>query len=89
MRKTVEILLLLLCLSFNGVPGTYQTDLVVTDVSRGMVTLTDGERKWQIEEHEAWRVGDHARAIMLTRGTEDPIDDTIAHIEYVWERGRK
>lgn len=88
MRKTAEILILLLCLSFNGVPGTYQTDLVVTDVSRGMVTLTDGERAWQIEEHEAWRVGDRARAIVLTRGTEDPMDDKIAHIEYVWE-GRK
>lgn len=86
MRKTIEILMLLLCLSFNGVPGAYQTDLVVTDVCRGTVTLSNGERIWQIEGHEAWRIGDHARAIVLTRGTEDPTDDKIAHIEYVWGR---
>lgn len=89
MRKTAEILMLLLCLSFNSVPGAYQMDLVVTDVCRGTVTLTDGERIWQIEEHEAWRIGDNARAIVLTRGTEDPTDDKIAHIEYVWGRRNK
>ena len=86
MRKTIEILMLLLCLSFNGVPGAYQTDLVVTDVCRGTVTLSNGERIWQIEEHEAWRIGDHARAIVLTRGTADKSDDEIAHAEYVWRK---
>lgn len=89
MRKTAEILILLLCLSFNGVPGTYQTDLVVTNVSRGIVTLTDGVREYEIAEHEAWRVGDRAECIMLTRGTADKSDDEIAHIEYVWERRRE
>lgn len=86
MRKTIEILMLLLCLSFNGVPGAYQTDLVVTDVCRGTVTLSNGEREWQIEEHEAWRIGDHARAIILTRGTASKEDDEIAHAEYVWRK---
>lgn len=86
MRKTIEILMLLLCLSFNGVPGAYQTDLVVTDVCRGTVTLSDGEREYEMPEHEAWRVGDRAKCIMLTRGTASKEDDEIAHAEYVWRK---
>ena len=84
-----RVLLLLLALSFGGTPAAYRADMVVTAVRSGTVTLSDGEREYEIAEHEAWRVGDRARAIMLTRGTEDPMDDKIAHIEYVWERGRK
>lgn len=86
---TPKLILLLLALSFGGTPAAYRQTMTVTQVQSGIVTLTDGEREWQIEEHEAWRVGDRGRAIVLTNGTEIKEDDTIAHIEYVWERGRK
>lgn len=80
-----RVLLLLLALSFGGTPAAYRQPMTVTAVHRGTVTLTDGVREYEIAEHEAWRPGDRALAIMLTRGTESKDDDTIAHIEYVWE----
>lgn len=53
-------------------------------VRSGTVTLSDGAREYEIAEHEAWRVGDRAECIMLTRGTEDKNDDVIAEARYVW-----
>lgn len=83
---TPKLLLLLLALSFSGTPAAYQTDLIVTAVQRGVVTLTDGEREYQMPEHEAWRAGDRAECIMLTRGTASKEDDEIVHAEYVWRK---
>lgn len=80
------VLLLLLALSFGGTPAAYRQTMVVTAVRSGTVTLSDGEREYEIAEHEAWRAGDRAECIMLTRGTESKEDDTIAHIEYVWRK---
>lgn len=81
-----EVLLLLLALSFGGVPAARQETLLVRDVMNGVVILTDGMNEYQIPEAEAWRVGDRAECIMLTRGTEDKSDDEIAHAEYVWRK---
>lgn len=81
-----RVLLLLLALSFGGTPAAYRQTMTVTAVRSGTVTLTDGAREYEIAEHEAWRVGDRAECIMLTRGTESKEDDTIAHIEYVWRK---
>lgn len=82
---TPKLILLLLALSFGGTPAAYRQTMVVTAVRSGTVTLSDGAREYEIPEHEAWRAGDRAECIMLTRGTESKEDDTIAHIEYVWE----
>ena len=47
----------------------------------------DAERREdEMPEHEAWRVGDRAECIMLTRGTASKEDDEIAHAEYVWRK---
>lgn len=81
-----KVLLLLLCLSFGGTPAAYRQTMTVTAVRSGVVTLTDGEREYEMPEHEAWRVGDRAECIMLTRGTADKSDDEIAHAEYVWRK---
>ena len=81
-----RVLLLLLALSFGGTPAAYRQPMTVTAVRSGVVTLTDGERAYEMPEHEAWRVGDRAECIMLTRGTEDKSDDEIAHAEYVWRK---
>ena len=81
-----RVLLLLLALSFGGTPAAYRQTMVVTAVRSGTVTLTDGARECEIAEHEAWRVGDRAECIMLTRGTEDKNDDEIVHAEYVWRK---
>jgi hypothetical protein len=61
----------------------YQAEMTVTKVEHGIVTFDD---LYSIPEHEAWRTGDRALAIMLTRGTEDKSDDEIAHAEYVWRK---
>lgn len=81
-----RVLLLLLALSFGGTPAAYRQTMTVTAVRSGTVTLSDGVREYEIAEHEAWRVGDRAECIMLTRGTESKGDDTIAHAEYVWRK---
>ena len=81
-----RVLLLLLALSFGGTPAAYRQTMVVTAVRNGTVTLSDGEREYEIPEHEAWRVGDRAECIMLTRGTEDKSDDVIAEARYVWRK---
>ena len=83
---TPKLILLLLALSFGGTPAAYRQTMVVTAVRNGTVTLTDGEREYEMPEHEAWRVGDRAECVMLTRGTEDKSDDEIAHAEYVWRK---
>lgn len=83
---TPKLILLLLALSFGGTPAAYRQTMVVTEVRSGTVTLSDGERAWQIAEHEAWRIGDRAECVVLTRGTEDKGDDEIAHAEYVWRK---
>lgn len=81
-----RVLLLLLALSFGGTPAAYQQQMTVTAVRNGTVTLTDGEREYEMPEHEAWRVGDRAECVMLTRGTASKEDDEIAHAEYVWKK---
>lgn len=83
---TPKLLILLLALSFGGTPAAYRQTMTVTEVRGGTVTLTDGEREYEMPEHEAWRVGDRAECIMLTRGTADKSDDEIAHAEYVWRK---
>lgn len=79
-----RVLLLLLALTFGGTPAAYCQTMVVTAVRSGTVTLTDGVREYEMPEHEAWRVGDRAECIMLTRGTADKSDDLIAEARYVW-----
>lgn len=81
-----RVILLLLALSFGGTPAAYRQTMTVTAVRSGVVTLSDGEREWTIEEAEAWRVGDRAECIVLTRGTASKEDDEIAHAEYVWRK---
>lgn len=81
-----RVLLLLLALSFGGTPAAYRQTMTVTAVQSGVVTLTDGVREYEMPEHEAWRVGDRAECIMLTRGTEDKSDDVIAEARYVWRK---
>ena len=75
------ILMLFLTAGMHGM--AYPAEMTVTGVERGIVTF-DG--LYSIPEHEAWRVGDRAECIMLTRGTEDKNDDEIAHAEYVWRK---
>ncbi len=36
----------------------------VTEVRNGVVTMETGERVYQIEEHEPWRVGDRAEIVV-------------------------
>ncbi len=81
---TPKLILLLLALSFGGTPAAYRQTMTVAAVRSGVVTLTDGEREYEMPEHEAWRVGDRAECIMLTRGTADKSDDVIAEARYVW-----
>lgn len=83
---TPKLILLLLALSFGGTPAAYRQTMTVTAVRSGVVTLSDGEREYKMPEHEAWRVGDRAECIMLTRGTEDKSDDVIAEARYVWRK---
>lgn len=83
---TPKLILLLLALSFGGTPAAYRQTMTVTEVRSGTVTLSDGEREYEMPEHEAWRVGDRAECIMLTRGTASKEDDEIAHAEYVWRK---
>ena len=81
---TPKLILLLLALSFGGTPAAYRQTMTVTAVRSGTVTLTDGKREFEMSEHEAWRVGDRAECIMLTRGTADKSDDEIVEARYVW-----
>lgn len=83
---TPKLILLLLALSFGGTPAAYRQTMTVTAVCSGIVTLTDGERAYEMPEHEAWRIGDRAECIMLTNGTASKEDDEIAHAEYVWRK---
>lgn len=81
-----RVLLLLLALSFGGTPAAYRQTMTVTAVRSGTVTLTDGGREYEMPEHEAWRVGDRAECIVLTRGTKDKSDDVVAEARYVWRK---
>lgn len=83
---TPKLILLLLVLTFGGTPAAYRQTMTVTAVRSGTVTLTDGAREYEMPEHEAWRIGDRAECVVLTRGTEDKSDDEIAHAEYVWRK---
>ena len=57
--------------------------LTVTNIEHGVVTLqSKAGIEYQIEEAEAWRVGDPAKAIILTHMTQDSKDDTILDIIY-------
>ena len=69
-----------------GMVGYTATEATVTKVDNGMVTMVVEGREYMIEEAEAWRVGDRAECIMLTRGTASKEDDEIAHAEYVWRK---
>lgn len=56
---------LLLVFLTLGMHGMYQhTDLLVTEVQHGMVTMEGEDKTYTIEEHEAWRIGDRAEAIV-------------------------
>ena len=60
---TTRMWMLLVFLTL-GMHGMYQrTDLTVTDVNHGMVTLQGKDSVYQIEQAEAWRKGDNAEAI--------------------------
>ena len=60
---TAKMWMLLVFLTL-GMHGMYQhTELNVTDVRHGLVTLEGKEEVYQIQEHEAWRKGDKAEAI--------------------------
>ncbi len=69
-----------------GMVGYTATEATVTKVDNGMVTMVIEGREYTIEEAEAWRVGDRAECIMLTRGTADKSDDVIAEARYVWRK---
>ena len=45
-----RVLLLLLALSFGGTPAAYRQTMTVTAVRSGTVTLTDGEREYEMPE---------------------------------------
>ena len=48
-----------------GMHGIYTADTaVVTEVRSGLVTMETADRVYQIDEHEAWRVGDRAEVIV-------------------------
>lgn len=55
-------LLLFLTLGMHGIYTAEEA--VVTDVHHGLVTMECDRGVYQIEEHEAWRVGDRAEAIV-------------------------
>lgn len=69
-----------------GMVGYTATEATVTKVERGTVTMQTSEGTYTLPEAEAWRVGDRAECLMLTRGTESKEDDEIAHAEYVWRK---
>lgn len=57
--------------------------LSVINVEHGMVTFRSKSGiEYQIEEAEAWRVGDPAKAVILTQMTQDTSDDVILGIRY-------
>ena len=48
-----------------GMRGMYTADTaVVTEVRNGLVTMETADRVYQIDEAEAWRVGDRAEVIV-------------------------
>lgn len=52
-----------------GMHGMYTADTaVVTEVRNGLVTMECESGVYQIEEHEAWRVGDRAEVIVGRNG---------------------
>lgn len=60
---TARMWMLLVFLTL-GMHEMYQyTDLTVTAVEHGLVTLQGKDAVYQIEEAEAWRKGDKAEAI--------------------------
>lgn len=57
--------------------------LYVINVEHGIVTFrSESGIEYQIEEAEAWRVGDPAKAVIFTRMTKDTSDDVILGIRY-------
>ena len=55
-------LLLFLTLGMHGIYTAEEARVV--DVQHGLVTMECERGVYQIEEHEAWRVGDRAEAIV-------------------------
>ena len=52
-----------------GMHGMYTADTaVVTEVRSGLVTMECESGVYQIDEHEAWRVGDRAEVIVGRNG---------------------
>lgn len=61
----------------------YVVSLIVVNVDHGVVTLRSGLGiEYEIEEAEAWKVGDPAIAIVFNNYTSDPSDDVIGSIRY-------
>lgn len=61
----------------------YVASLIVVNVDHGIVTLRSGLGiEYEIEEAEAWKVGDPAVAIIFNNYTSDPSDDVIGSIRY-------
>ena len=61
----------------------YFASLTVINVEHGIVTLrSDLGIEYEIEEAEAWRVGDPAVAVVFNNYTSDPSDDMIGSIRY-------
>ena len=52
-----------------GMHGMYTADTaVVTEVRNGLVTMECDSGVYQIDEHEAWRVGDRAEVVIGKSG---------------------
>lgn len=59
-------LLIFLTLGMHGIYAAEEA--VVTDVRHGIVTMECDRGVYQIEEHEAWRVGDRAEVVVGKSG---------------------
>lgn len=60
---------LLLVFLTLGMHGMYTAEeAVVTEVRSGLVTMECDRGVYQIEEHEAWRVGDRAEVVVGRSG---------------------
>ena len=81
MTNAIRVMMMLMALLQGGL--FYPASLTVTKVEHGVVTMEDRRgHEYQIEEAEAWDVGDKAAAIMYSQGTWDKSDDEIVTVEY-------
>ena len=63
-EKNGECFILTVWMRRQELAAAYRQTMTVTAVRSGTVTLTDGERAYEMPEHEAWRIGDRAEAIV-------------------------